>query len=417
MRLPSHEYLLGAPERGFEQALASGTVTEADWAPLHAVLRRLAPLPSPQSRRLLSVWENDRYTLEPGVRYGLQNFLGSVGYPVALSSSPTLSRPQRIRRLLDGNVAEADRLFEQLARRVGRTDGELPVAVVDGGTDLTHQALASKSLFGWDYVDDVADPKGDPHGTQVAGVATRGTARLPLIAARAVTRAMDPQRVAAAIDDAAARGARLINLSFTVASEHEVGPILAAIDRHPTVLFTKAAGNTSRGTRIGEGAFASEVYLAAQRRPNLLVVAAADEDGNRWEHSNYSEDCVALAAPGVDIYSTAHKGKYTYCRGTSFAAPYVLNLAAKCWLLDPGLSIEQMKRLLVVTSTPHSEWGGLIEAEGPVDAATAMRVAALCGLWREGEDPGALRLIGGSVEEQARLSALARRVLDPSGIR
>ena len=57
----------------------------------------------------------------------------------------------------------------------------------------------------------------------------------------------------------------------------------AAIDRHPAVLFTKAAGNTSHGTDIGAGAFAPEVYRTEQRRHTMLGGAAAEAEGERWE--------------------------------------------------------------------------------------------------------------------------------------
>jgi hypothetical protein len=59
------------------------------------------------------------------------------------------------------------------------------------------------------------------------------------------------------------------------------------------------------------------------------------------------------------------------------AAPRIVNLVAKCKLLAPELTPEQLKQLLNDTSDPRPEWEGLVKSGGLVNTDRAMRLAAL----------------------------------------
>jgi len=74
---------------------------------------------------------------------------------------------------------------------------------------------------------------------------------------------------------------------------------------------------------------------------------------------------VALAAPGVDIYSTLRSGKYGTMSGTSMATPHVSGAAALvldvCSLLTP----DQLERVLVgYTDHPAGLQGKVTTAAG-----------------------------------------------------
>ena len=59
---------------------------------------------------------------------------------------------------------------------------------------------------------------------------------------------------------------------------------------------------------------------------------------------------VDVAAPGVGIYSTGKNNQYIYMGGTSMATPHVTGLAGLLYSINPNLSAEQVKQIIVNTS-------------------------------------------------------------------
>ena len=110
------------------------------------------------------------------------------------------------------------------------------------------------------------------------------------------------------------------------------------------VTYVAAAGNDSSDAAYATPAAYSEVIAAS---------ALGDWDGQpggdsfpSW--SNFG-GAVDIAGPGVDIYSTARGGGYTYMSGTSMASPHVAGAAALYLSTNPTATPAQVLTALRAT--------------------------------------------------------------------
>ena len=83
--------------------------------------------------------------------------------------------------------------------------------------------------------------------------------------------------------------------------------------------------------------------------PEVLTVAAVDQDKNRAFFSNYGEH-VDISAPGEHIPSLFPDNNYTVMSGTSMAAPHVAGLAGLIRALRPDLSNQQVYDTITSTA-------------------------------------------------------------------
>jgi subtilisin family serine protease len=259
------------------------------------------------------------------------------------------------------------RAFQWNLRRIGmeqawdlRTSAQdVIVAVLDTGVDLGHPDLRPNLLVdqGYDFLDDLPQPQDDEsHGTAVAGIigAVGNNAEgvtgiawhvkvLPIKALNAQGRGPDSAMVKAILY-AADSGARVINISSTGTRYSEALETAVQYAQDHGALVVAAAGNTGdRDNAVN--------YPAAF---DGVVAVAAIDDHDQLAAFSQRQPYVALAAPGVDVPSTAWsgagRGQFARQSGTSIAAPHVSGAAALLFGLRPDLTAADVANALVTTA-------------------------------------------------------------------
>jgi len=214
------------------------------------------------------------------------------------------------------------------------------IAVIDTGVDYNHPDLSGNiwanpgevagngldddqngyvdDLRGWDFVDDDNDPMDVVgHGTHVAGtIAAVGNNNIgvtgvcwqakimPVRALDAFGAGTDAD-IIAAIGYAVTKGAKVINASFGGPDYSQAQYDALANANSAGVLFVVAAGNE------GANNDTTPSYPASYNLPNIISVAATDQNDNLSNFSNYGATSVHVAAPGENIYSTFPAARVT----------------------------------------------------------------------------------------------------------
>lgn len=238
------------------------------------------------------------------------------------------------------------------------------VAVIDTGIDYTHPDLQANiwsapapfsvtisgsvvncpgGSHGFNAITFACDPRDDnKHGTHVSGtIGAAGNNAQGVVGVNWTTRLMGIKFLDASgsgyISDAvnaiefaiqaknafgAAADVRVLSNSWGGGgfSQALLDEIKRAGDNN--MLFVAAAGNN--GYDNDRSAF----YPASYSAPNLIAVAATDNNDSLATFSNYGASSVQLGAPGVNILSTVAGGGYGYLSGTSMAVPHVSGAAA-----------------------------------------------------------------------------------------
>lgn len=139
----------------------------------------------------------------------------------------------------------------------------------------------------------------------------------------------------------------------------------------PNTLFVFAAGND--GTNNDE----KPVSPANLRADNSITVAATFQDQFLAPFSCYGEKHVDIAAPGMLINSAIPGDEYLLVSGTSQAAPYVANVAARVKDTNPSLRPVDIKRILMETVDKKPWLAGKIASGGLVNMKRAVAAAEL----------------------------------------
>ena len=274
---------------------------------------------------------------------------------------------------------ELDLLRAETARAADDAAGEV-IAVVDTGVDGEHPDLAGALVGGYSVFGPPADAATDQqgHGTSVAGIAAAATGNGVGISSLGGGASIMPVKVVApdgtgtgsdvvvGILWAVENGADVINLSLGSSQD---SPLLeAAVDEAADrgVVVVAASGNEYQDGN-------PTTYPAAY--PPVIAVSAIGRSGGVADFSNRGA-YVDVAAPGVDVLTTAEGGFYGSFTGTSAATPFVAAAAALLRARFPELSARDVTNMLQSTAADAGSPGhDNAYGYGVIDPVAALGVA------------------------------------------
>ncbi|PAZ13046.1 serine protease [Streptomyces sp. SA15] len=269
---------------------------------------------------------------------------------------PTATAPADSGALRESEWALTALKAEQ-AWEITRGEG-VTVAVIGTGVDASHPDLTGRIAKSTDVDGTRDEGNAAIQGTHAAGVIT-GTGRnyagdglfglapeariLPFKVYRdntALTAA-----TARSIMDAVRQGAKVINV--TVGFTRPLAALKTAVEfaADRDALIVAGAGDTGRTGN-------AKTYPAAY--PGVLSVTAIDKKGALWPDSHHGDD-VDLAAPGVDILTTARNRDYWTGSGTGFAASWVAASAALLRAEHPKWTVSDVTRRLTDTAVQQGK--------------------------------------------------------------
>lgn len=348
-----------------------------------SVIRRYALVPNLEHVALakgVSVKEAiTAYMSDPNVEYAEPNYIRKASFIVA---NDTFFRDQwalwNTGQYAYGTPGADIKATEAWEVSIGSP--EIIIAILDSGIDYTHNDLVwniwrnlgeTNCLDGIDndlngYIDDCQgwdfttcaqfnesgscavtkttdnDPMDDHgHGTHVAGIAgakghnSNGIAgvmwmvnMIPVKVLNAEGDGSDAD-IVAGIQYAVTNRAKVINASFGgYGFSNTLYNAISAANNTGTLLIAAAGNGGDDG--IGDNNDLLPVYPAGYNLPNIISVAATDQDDRRTPFTNFGPTTVDVAAPGVYILSTLPQNRYSdkeFNAGTSMAAPHVSGLA------------------------------------------------------------------------------------------
>jgi subtilisin family serine protease len=291
------------------------------------------------------------------------------------------------------------------------------VAVIDTGADLNHEDLRSSiwtnpreiagngrdddrngvvdDIHGYDIANGDSDPQDDNgHGTHVSGIVAAGGDNALGVAGVAwgtqiiAVKALDSEgggytsSITRAIDyvtDLKKKRAPIVAINLSLGGGGYSGSLYRAVERarNHDILIVAAAGND------GDDNDAVDSYPANFKLDNVLSVAATDASGQLAGYSNFGANSVHVAAPGSDILSTYPRdlvdSGYQNLSGTSMASPHVAGIVALVAAANSGLSMTQVRSIILGTVQSLASLQGATLTGGITDARRAVEIALSTG--------------------------------------
>jgi subtilisin family serine protease len=385
---------------------------------------------------------------DPRIRYAEPNFVLTADAVPNDSSFAQLWGLHNTGQAVNGTAGTADADIDAPEAWDVATGGQAVAGVVDTGVDFSHPdlggSMSSSTVMwrnpgetgsgresngvdddgngyvddwrGWDFVNDDNNPVDDHgHGTHVAGtIGGLGNNGAGVAGVNWTVRIMplkfldwfgsgSTDDAVSAVLYAASKGAHVTNNSWGGGGYSQaLYDAIAQADAAGS-LFVAAAGNESTNND------STANYPSNYDLPNVVAVAASDQDDQLASFSNHGARTVDLAAPGTNVYSTVLKGAYDWYDGTSMATPHVAGAAALLKSRFPGASDLGLKALLLRGADPKPAFAGKTISGSRLNVNGAVRCASAPKVWIEAPEPG----FKVSVGEPVTIKAIGTGCADP----
>jgi subtilisin family serine protease len=274
----------------------------------------------------------------------IQSFSGGVhGFVARLSDSqaaelqadPAVAQvePDRMVSICSCFTVVEPRSVTWNIQRVGYGDGTGKTAwIIDTGVDMDHPDLNVDQQRSRSFISGQTSAEDENgHGTHVAGVigarnnriGTLGVASEATIVALKVLDQVGEGSLSNVISALAhvnrnGKAGDVVNMSLGLEETSDILDRAVRTVADKGILFAIAAGNDSKR--------AVDFSPGRVNHRNVFTVSAIDSSGNWARFSNYGNEAVDFAAPGVRIPSTYLRGMYARLSGTSMAAPHVAGI-------------------------------------------------------------------------------------------
>lgn len=346
-------------------------VAQSEIEPLgiHIVTISSTTIPTEAIARLKSLYGSD-------IEYAEPNY---VRTPMSTPNDPLLSQQWQL------SHAELPEAWNT------NTGSGIILAVADTGFQPTHPDLASGLLSGYSTLDGTANtPDEYGHGTGVAGMAAAPgnngigvagaaySASIYPIKIADVTGLTTDSRIITAINRAADRGARVINISFG-------SDFPAPLGCWPTSVTDACRYMRSKNGLVVFSAGNANIDKGCPHDSSFVNVAATDIGDTKASFSNYG-DAIDIAAPGDSVYTTNcdacfglgpfGPAQYDFVSGTSYASPFTAGILALIYAVDPAFTSDQAQQILFDSATDLGAPGrDAIYGYGLVNAKNALGLA------------------------------------------
>lgn len=320
-------------------------------------------------------------------------------YRVSIASAPNDPRFDELWGLNNegqtGGTADAD-IDAVEAWTISTGSRDVVVGVIDTGIDYSHSDLASNmwvntseiagdgidndgngfidDIHGINAITDSGDPMDDEgHGTHVSGtIGASGNNSVGVVGVN-----HEVSLVGCKFLDAAGNGStsdaikcidymvglknsgvnlRVLNNSWGGGGYSQA--LADAIDSSEAadLLFVAAAGNDTIDNDVNPH------YPSNYENASVLSVASTNQTDDISWFSHYGLTSVDMGAPGTAILSTTPGESYASYSGTSMATPHVAGAAALVLSVNPELSTQELKELLMSSGDANAALQGVTVA-------------------------------------------------------
>jgi subtilisin family serine protease len=354
-----------------------------------------------------------QYMSDPSVEYAEPNYIKRI--KATVPNDPYFGQQWALRNTgtFASGTAGAD-IKAPEAWDITRGNGNIIIAVLDTGIDLNHPDLVNNIWInaaenpvngvdddgngfiddwrGWNFVNNTNNPLDDDgHGTHVSGIIGAagnngiGTAGvmwnvkimpLKFIGAHPDGYYGKVSDEIAAIQYAIKMGAKIMNASFGGADFSNAERDAIAAANAASIIFVAAAGNSSTNNDLVPEFPASYSNPAYGGLPNIISVAATDQNDVKAPFSGYGLNSVHVGAPGNYIISTVPNylfpNGYDFMSGTSMAAPHVSGLAGLLSTYYTNFTYTQIRATILRYVDVLPTLSGWIQTGGRINAYRAV---------------------------------------------